>query len=836
MPIIKPDSPSTDDNVPNLRPVGMGNIVRRAVTSNVVRDRAADACKLLWPQQIACGVPGGGQILATGIQTHLVEHPTHCAIELDFENAFSTADRRAMLEEIRNADNRVRDLAPLAHATFSPASTIIGLDCPSQFGGQQGDPLVPLAYCLGIQPDLKWADKQLKATPENGRDKADDGHVNAQMDDIFLVGRMEDILLTAKQLAARLKERCNQTLNASKCHIIGRDANAIRKYLAEHPEYDGCIGGLGCVKGLDANVVQWGEGVGIKVNGMPIGDASYVAAKLSKDISKTEANIEKMKSLLQDRSVQALQSFNYYCFQTLFQHHAQSIHPQVLQPYMRKLDAALMKSSHIGTGIDFAKADEITQTRLNLPKRMYGLGIRRQEAVNEAAWIGGMLLTLPRMIDSKDSKGNITPGFMSSLEPLLGAGSFDHGKEETRFEHLVSSESLLGRRFEQTWSKLQNEVSQDQDAAPEQGMLSKPSIAAGWLGTSIVGKGQRRLTREREDARFLRLQQEINELPKTDRRRQAFMNVDRLSTQWVASIPFPGEGIANADYYQIAADHLGVPCVNLARYVGLQIKGDKLDAYGDLLTTAIMTGDGWRLRHDSCKWGLDDWLRYALIPHTTEVFGLFASSLNQAETCTLPASKRQGMVPDFMIQPRPFMPQALNELKIASQSKTYFNERTVGTRCGGVMRRASTINREYEWKCDKADRAYNAFDTSGGAKGPMRLRLAGFGRVRSLVIGPRGEGSEDLHRLLDTIADVAAERKWRRMGARNPHEARAVIAARVYRSIGILSVREAAKMKRERLGIALGDGSAASRRRKRAGQFARTMREEYQAHFVAREQ
>ena len=114
----------------------------------------------------------------------------------------------------------------------------------------------------------------------------------------------------------------------------------------------------------------------------------------------------------------------------------------------------------------------------------------------------------------------------------------------------------------------------------------------------------------------------------------------------------------------------------------------------------------------------------------------------------------------------------------------------------------------------------------------MRLRLAGFGRVRSLVIGPRGEGSEDLHRLLDTIADLAAERKWRRMCARNPHEARAVIAARMYRSIDILSVREAAKMKRERLGIALGDRSAASRRRKRAGQFARTMREDHKRNTI----
>ena len=35
-----------------------------------------------------------------------------------------------------------------------------------------------------------------------------------------------------------------------------------------------------------------------------------------------------------------------------------------------------------------------------------------------------------------------------------------------------------------------------------------------------------------------------------------------------------------------------------------------------------------------------------------------------------------------------------------------------------------------------------------------------------------------------------------------------------------------------RLGIALGDGGAASKRREWSGQFARTMREEYYAHFA----
>ena len=84
----------------------------------------------------------------------------------------------------------------------------------------------------------------------------------------------------------------------------------------------------------------------------------------------------------------------------------------------------------------------------------------------------------------------------------------------------------------------------------------------------------------------------------------------------------------------------------------------------------------------------------------------------------------------------------------------------------------------------------------------------------------------DLHRLVDAMAEVGAETSWRRMGARSVIGARGVIKSRLIRMIGINAARANATLKRERLGIALGDGVHAFARR-RSAFYARTMREEY---------
>jgi len=211
--------------------------------------------------------------------------------------------------------------------------------------------------------------------------------------------------------------------------------------------------------------------------------------------------------------------------------------------------------------------------------------------------------------------------------------------------------------------------------------------------------------------------------------------------------------------------------------------------------------------------------------------GLFVTSIKQEAMGEWTQQQRQGMVPDFAVTPRDNGPMELWELKTISQSATYFDKVGAG-RCSGVAKRAGTIHREYVQKAAKVDKEINGDDVTGGRLGRMGRRLAEFGQVRGIAVGPRGEMSCDAHSLVDTIASKASERKWRRMGARNPIEAKAIVKNFVTRKVGITAVRANAALIADRLGLLQYDGPAASRRRTAAKEADRMAAEEYEAYFA----
>ena len=102
-----------------------------------------------------------------------------------------------------------------------------------------------------------------------------------------------------------------------------------------------------------------------------------------------------------------------------------------------------------------------------------------------------------------------------------------------------------------------------------------------------------------------------------------------------------------------------------------------------------------------------------------------------------------------------------------------------------------------------------------------------FGRMQCLVVGPRGGLSEDFVNLLKRFAHIGAERKWKEMGARSIKEARAVMLTKLRRNFGITGFRGYARLVIDRLGIALGDGKAAFKRRGYARNAAKEWRDEY---------
>jgi hypothetical protein len=324
----------------------------------------------------------------------------------------------------------------------------------------------------------------------------------------------------------------------------------------------------------------------------------------------------------------------------------------------------------------------------------------------------------------------------------------------------------------------------------------------------VVSKGaQHLLTRAVDEATFDRLVAIVKSRPAKDRKRIAFLNADQLSSAFVGSIPTPEHLIGIADLTYAWKTYFGLPLSLVAPYVGRSVfkASAPMDEYGSALANAMMSGDGWRTRHDTVKWQLHALMAAAQVKASTEVFGLFAASLDQTATSGLEAKAKQGMVPDFKIG-LVGKPDTLMELKIIGHVDAHFTLATSNVRCGGVAHRASTIHKEYVNKAVAADRKYNKHVSVNGSKGKMQLSLETYPSVKGLVVGPRGEGSEDLHYLLREIAGEWAGRSWQSMGAPSVVVAKGVITARVYRSVGIAAVRAHAVMLRERMGIYLSAG------------------------------
>ena len=101
-----------------------------------------------------------------------------------------------------------------------------------------------------------------------------------------------------------------------------------------------------------------------------------------------------------------------------------------MDDYLGKMDDMIEKSASAVTGIDYANVDDITRTRLRLLRRLYGGAIRLQQLIAPAAYVGGVVLTLPRMLDRTTKDEQVIKGFMPVLTASLGAGSFDHHRLE----------------------------------------------------------------------------------------------------------------------------------------------------------------------------------------------------------------------------------------------------------------------------------------------------------------------------------------------------------------------------------------------------------------------
>merc|ERR1712218_20450 len=77
----------------SLRPIAIGNLLRRVVAKCFSSALAQQAAVLLAPNQLGVGVRGGAEAIAHAVTDAVRVHPSCSVLQVDLVNAYNSADR-----------------------------------------------------------------------------------------------------------------------------------------------------------------------------------------------------------------------------------------------------------------------------------------------------------------------------------------------------------------------------------------------------------------------------------------------------------------------------------------------------------------------------------------------------------------------------------------------------------------------------------------------------------------------------------------------------------------------------------------------------------------------
>ena len=138
-----------------LRPIAIGEVLRRLTSKCVARAVQSEAVDILSPLQVGVGIPAGCEAivhsLASLLNNSSILPESRCVLLVDFSNAFNSIDRGHMFEEARS---RIPSISSWLECCYSSQPLLFFgehtiLSC---CGVQQGDPLGPLGFVLALHP------------------------------------------------------------------------------------------------------------------------------------------------------------------------------------------------------------------------------------------------------------------------------------------------------------------------------------------------------------------------------------------------------------------------------------------------------------------------------------------------------------------------------------------------------------------------------------------------------------------------------------------------------------------------------------------------------------
>ena len=135
-----------------VRPIGVGEVIRRIIgkcVTKVTKQDIVDACGSL---QVCAGLTSGGEAAIHGMHSIFEADDTDAVLLIDASNAFNSLNRAAALHNTRILCPSISTYAINTYREPARLFVIGGKELTSAEGTTQGDPLAMSLYAISLQP------------------------------------------------------------------------------------------------------------------------------------------------------------------------------------------------------------------------------------------------------------------------------------------------------------------------------------------------------------------------------------------------------------------------------------------------------------------------------------------------------------------------------------------------------------------------------------------------------------------------------------------------------------------------------------------------------------
>ncbi|XP_073960116.1 uncharacterized protein [Choristoneura fumiferana] len=186
-----------------IRPIAVGNTIRRIVSKICCRHALPDLTDLFQPIQLGFGSKGGCEAAVHAARTFLELGGGQVLLKVDVKNAFNAVDRAAFLTQVKE---KIPGIYGYMWQSYASTSKLIFRKhlLHSAAGCQQGDPLGPAIFSLAIQPIISQLISKFNMW---------------YLDDGTLGGEAEQVLIDLQNLIQNF-QKIGLELNFSKCELF----------------------------------------------------------------------------------------------------------------------------------------------------------------------------------------------------------------------------------------------------------------------------------------------------------------------------------------------------------------------------------------------------------------------------------------------------------------------------------------------------------------------------------------------------------------------------------------------------------------------------------------